>query len=173
MNPRILALIVLRCKIEVETGSPAADLAQDILEALGLDEDPDFDQNDLNFSEQDLDKHESETLARIIEYTAEKGNCTPELAVLVDDDLMCPVYKVVVKSFDNSWIVPPPKFWYVCPVPVMNIYRNDHQSPDPWKKEQNDETVIDYIKSFHLGLSQRVMTRDNEEDFDYDKTEIH
>ena len=94
----------------------------------------------------------------IMDYVRQEGGCEPDQAELIDDDSECPVWKVTVKSFGPTWEVPPPKFWYVCPKPGLNLYRNDSQCPQPWKslEEQDEETVIDHIKSFHLGMISRL-----------------
>jgi len=101
------------------------------------------------------------TLTHIVDYVRHEGACEPGQPELVSDDPLCLVYKVPVIDFNENWTVPTPEFWYVCPRPVMNLYRNDVYMPKPWLplEEQNEDTVIDYIKSFHLGLMLRMQLK--------------
>lgn len=96
--------------------------------------------------------------SQIADYVRRQGNCEPSTLKCIDDDEQCPIWRVEVKFFESTWRVPPPKFWYVCPYPGMNLYRNDSQRPKPWLpvEEQDEEQVIDYIKSFHCGLMGRI-----------------
>ena len=90
---------------------------------------------------------------RIKQYVEREGACQPGDPELIDDDVLCPVWRVSVLSFGPSWTVPPPLFWYVCPEPVLNLYRSDlFHFPKP----QPEKTVIDHFKSFHLGLAFRL-----------------
>lgn len=95
---------------------------------------------------------------KVLDYVRRQGDCRPSAAELIDDDPVCPVWKVTVDSFDPAWEVPPPRFWFVCPEPIMNLYRNDSQSPQPWlpADEQSFESLVDYVKSFHLGIAFRM-----------------
>lgn len=95
---------------------------------------------------------------RIADYVRRQGSCEPGDPVLVDNDPTCPVWKVPVLRFNDDWTVPPPRFWYVCPRPGMNLYRDDHQRPAPWLPagEQDEADVLDYLKSFHLGVTGRL-----------------
>jgi len=95
---------------------------------------------------------------RVADYVRREGSCEPGEPEVLDSDPTCPVWKVPVLRFNDDWTVPPPSFWYVCPSPGMNLYRNDAQRPSPWlpADEQDEGKVVDYIKSFHLGLMLRM-----------------
>ena len=106
------------------------------------------------------------TATKIADYVRRQRSCEPGMPELIDDDPECPVWKVPVERFDDEWSVPPPRFWYVCPRPIMNLYRDDHQRPWPWlpRDKQDEEQVVDYTKSFHLGVAQRLFGKAQEED---------
>lgn len=96
--------------------------------------------------------------SEILAWVAHEGHCAPDRARLVDIDLVCPVWKVTVKSFNkDAWDVPPPDFFYVCDRPFLRLYGNRDFNPRwwlPWD-EQDEGEIIDYMKTFHIGLARR------------------
>ena len=101
----------------------------------------------------------AETQQKIADYVRREGNCLPGEPELIDADPLCPVWKVPIIETDDQWQVPPPQFWYACPHPILNLYRDDHQLPHPWLpvEGQDPDKVVDYIKSFHLGVCFRLL----------------
>ena len=88
-----------------------------------------------------------------------QGLCVPDIPELVDDDPGCPVFRVDVIEPLGEWDIPPPKFWYVCTEPQMNLYRPDIFLPSPWlkAKEQDQKMVVEFVKNFHVGFMTRVV----------------
>lgn len=152
MNNKLMMLIESLCRRELNDNAECT-LAKEILEALGHTEECICEEEIKDFDVEE----------RILNYVEREGNCTVDQIKLVDEEEI-PVYKVTVREFDNTWRVPKPDFWWVCPYPMMNMYRSDHQTPTPWLADgQEEEAVIDYIKTFHIGVVHRILAQSDEE----------
>jgi hypothetical protein len=145
--------IITVCEREIANKTQSSRLAKEILDIIDSEAEyscdcpPSFDKN---------------IEERILEYVAREGDCVPDSVTLVTDE-ECSVYKVTVKEHSKKWEVPPPDFWYVCTTSIMNIYRSDQFSPRPWVNDGQDESsVVDFIKSFHIGLCVRMSMKQEE-----------
>lgn len=99
----------------------------------------------------------AERAQRIRDYVTLEGSCTPgEISLLSKDD-HCDVWKVEVVTWDATWTVSPPAYWYVCTTGGINLYRSDKFNHGDDKDDAEKLRLdIDYCKSFHLGLMLRM-----------------
>ena len=142
------------CEREIHNNTLSSGLAKEVLSIIREDDECDCDHHEIpEVREEDL----------IRSYVEREGDCeVDEIKFLDEEDAT--VFRVTVKKFSDKWEVPPPEFWYVCTSNIMNLYRNDNFVPRPWVNDgQEESSVVDYIKSFHIGLCVRMSMRQERE----------